>query len=315
MEQWMPGDLLVLRVGEKRSRAVPRVVWMGLTRGAVSLDQFLGGPSVLRGAAVVRTSGVQSVEDWRLESLREILIGASVYSESHQGLLTVTQFTHQSVFSAPRCRDALSARSAPLARARRNGYTMTDSHFQDAMNWSLGPHRRSGWDNRYFMDTKFSDFQTPEVLSIAIVGENGYVFYGERTDFSETRCSDFVRALVIPQFGRCEERAMNLAQLREELCDWIAGIPAASKPVLCYDHTVDLDMLRVLLSGRLPTDWRFENIRGQLDPARPSAYFFTVRWRAPRVARCACQCIRLRLLADDARPPMVYGIYGINSQP
>ncbi len=93
MEQWMPGDLLVLRVAEKGSRAVPRVVWMGLTRGAVSLDQFLGGPSVLRGAAVVSTSSVQRVDDWHLDPLREIRIGASEYSESHQRLLIVTQFT------------------------------------------------------------------------------------------------------------------------------------------------------------------------------------------------------------------------------
>lgn len=93
MEQWMPGDLLVLRVAEKGSRAVPRVVWMGLTRGAASLDQFLGGPSVLRGAAVVSTSGVHRVADWHLDPLCEIRIGASEYSESRERLLTVTQFT------------------------------------------------------------------------------------------------------------------------------------------------------------------------------------------------------------------------------
>lgn len=93
MEQWTPGDLLVLRVSEKRARGVPRVVWMDLARGAASLNQFLNGPSVLRGAAVVSIGGARLVDGWSLDPLREIRVGASEYSESHQRLLTATQFT------------------------------------------------------------------------------------------------------------------------------------------------------------------------------------------------------------------------------
>lgn len=93
MEQWTPGDLLVLRVAEKRVRGVPRVVWMDLNRGAASLDQFLDGASVLRGAAVVSTGGARLAKDWCLDPLREIRVGASEYSAGHQRLLTSTQFT------------------------------------------------------------------------------------------------------------------------------------------------------------------------------------------------------------------------------
>lgn len=93
MEQWVPGDLLVLRVSEKRSRQVPRTIWMDLTRGAAFLDQFLDGSSVLRGAAVVSIRGACPAEDWCLEPLREIRVGASEYSQGHQALLAVTQFT------------------------------------------------------------------------------------------------------------------------------------------------------------------------------------------------------------------------------
>ncbi|SDP81876.1 protein of unknown function [Ralstonia sp. 25mfcol4.1] len=150
---------------------------------------------------------------------------------------------------------------------------MTDTRFHDEMNWSKSPESRSGWGNRYFIDTEFSDFRAPEVLSIAIVGESGVEFYGERTDYSEARCSDFVRAVVVPQFGRFEGRAMILGRLRQELRDWVAAIPAASKPVLCYDHAVDLAMLRSLLSERLPDGWAFEDISGQLDVDRRAAYF------------------------------------------
>lgn len=93
MEQWTPGDLLVLRVAEKRARGAPRVVWMDLSRGAVSLNQFLDGASVLRGAAVVSTGGARLAKDWCLDPLIEIRVGVSEYSAGHQRLLTATQFT------------------------------------------------------------------------------------------------------------------------------------------------------------------------------------------------------------------------------
>lgn len=150
---------------------------------------------------------------------------------------------------------------------------MTNMRFQDAMNWSTFSESAGGWNNRYFIDTEFSDFQTPEVLSIAIVGENGMEFYAERTDYGEARCSEFVRAIVLPQFGRFEGRAMMLDRLSQELDDWLTSIPPASIPVLCYDHAVDLDMLCSLLNGQWPKGWAFENISGQLDARRRAAYF------------------------------------------
>jgi len=93
MEQWTPGDLLVLRVSEKRARGLPRIVWMDLNRGAASLEQFLDGTEVLRGAAVVSTGGARQSENWYLDPLREIRVGASEYSETHEAFLVVTHFT------------------------------------------------------------------------------------------------------------------------------------------------------------------------------------------------------------------------------
>ncbi|WP_321818863.1 MULTISPECIES: hypothetical protein [unclassified Burkholderia] len=93
MEQWTPGDLLVLRVSEKRARGVSNVIWMDLTSGAASLDQFLDGDNVLRGAAVVSTRRGRPVEEWYLDPLSEIRVGATEVSESDRVLLMVTQFT------------------------------------------------------------------------------------------------------------------------------------------------------------------------------------------------------------------------------
>ncbi|KAG8152296.1 3'-5' exoribonuclease [Burkholderia catarinensis] len=150
---------------------------------------------------------------------------------------------------------------------------MTEARFQDGLNWSVPSKGRSSWGNRFFIDTEFTDFEAPQLISLAIVGENGSEFYGECTDFDAARCSDFVRALVLPQLGRFREQAMPFDQLRGALRAWITGIPAQSKPVLCYDHETDSNLLRLLLDEPLPDGWALEDIRGLLDSRRRAAYF------------------------------------------
>ncbi|WP_408588778.1 3'-5' exonuclease family protein [Paraburkholderia tropica] len=126
--------------------------------------------------------------------------------------------------------------------------------------------------SRYFIDTEFTDFSRCQLISLAIVGENGDEFYGERTDFDRSLCSDFVRTTVLPQLGQIDRRAMPFAQLREALRQWINGIPGQSGPVLCYDYETDLNLCRFLLGGPLPRGWRLENIAARRDLARRTSY-------------------------------------------
>ncbi|WP_321911989.1 hypothetical protein [Burkholderia cepacia] len=93
MKQWTPGDLLMLRVSEKRARGIPSVICTDLVSGAALLKQFLHGSKVLRGAAVVSTRRARQVDDWNLDPLREIRVGATEFSEDDCTLLTVAQFT------------------------------------------------------------------------------------------------------------------------------------------------------------------------------------------------------------------------------
>ncbi|WP_175720169.1 3'-5' exoribonuclease [Burkholderia anthina] len=150
---------------------------------------------------------------------------------------------------------------------------MTDARFQDGPFWSVPSKGFSSWGNRFFIDTEFTDFDAPQLISLAIVGESGSEFYGECTDYDTASCSDFVRAVVLPQLGQFRARAMPFEQLRQVAQTWIAGIPTTSKPVLCYDYETDLNLLRILLDGSLPDGWALESIRGQLDVRRRAAYF------------------------------------------
>ncbi|RQR45992.1 hypothetical protein DIE21_30155 [Burkholderia sp. Bp9140] len=150
---------------------------------------------------------------------------------------------------------------------------MTDTRFQNGPTWWVPSSGRSSWRNRFFVDTEFTDVEAPQLISLAIVGENGSEFYGECTDYDAARCSGFVRTAVLPQLGRFTERAMPFNRLRQVLRAWIGGIPTGSKPVLCYDLETDLNLLQFLFDGQLPEGWALEDIRGQIDARRQAEYF------------------------------------------
>lgn len=132
---------------------------------------------------------------------------------------------------------------------------------------------RSPWKTRYFVDTEFTDFIDCQLISIAIVGEDGREFYGERSDFEPSACSQFVRAAVLPQLGQISGRSMPFAQLHDELRAWLSAIPAKPKRVLCFDYQGDYDLVLDLLDSAIPSGWTCEHVRHQLDVERLERYF------------------------------------------
>ncbi|MEX3968191.1 hypothetical protein AB4Y42_39400 [Paraburkholderia sp. EG286B] len=99
--------------------------------------------------------------------------------------------------------------------------TMTDTGFHGALLWPLPAGLQGSPGNRYFIDTEFTDFQQCQLISLAIAGENGNEFYGERTDFDPAWCSEIVRAVVLPRPGQFAGRAMPFERLREALRAWM----------------------------------------------------------------------------------------------
>lgn len=55
---------------------------------------------------------------------------------------------------------------------------------------------------RLFVDTEFTDFIDCDLISIALVATDGREFYGERSDYDQASCSEFVRAAVLSQLGQ-----------------------------------------------------------------------------------------------------------------
>ncbi len=98
-----------------------------------------------------------------------------------------------------------------------------------------------------FLDTEFTNFVSPELLSLALVSEDGQEFYVERTDYSIDACSEFVRATVLPLFGRVPGAACTNEQLKKRVLHWLQHFP---EPVnVIYDYAGDRDLLTTLLSS------------------------------------------------------------------
>ena len=99
-----------------------------------------------------------------------------------------------------------------------------------------------------FLDTEFTDFVRPDLISLALVSEDGREFYAERTDYFETRCSDFVRETVQPLLGRVPGAACSRPELTDRLHEWFDMLPEPA--TIIYDFESDWLLLVDAILGR-----------------------------------------------------------------
>ena len=104
-----------------------------------------------------------------------------------------------------------------------------------------------------FLDTEFTDFAMPELISLGMVGELGEECYIE-VPFATARCSDFVRDVVIPQLGKDPHAFCETADLRVRILNWLQIIKRADPIQICYDSEYDWRLFVQALEGRMP-DW------------------------------------------------------------
>lgn len=99
-----------------------------------------------------------------------------------------------------------------------------------------------------FLDTEFTKLERPDLISLALVAENGCEFYAERTDYDPRQCSEFVREHVLPLLGRVEGAGCSRMDLTHRLRDWVAQF---SEPAtFVFDSPKDWHLLAVAILGR-----------------------------------------------------------------
>ncbi|WP_244158379.1 3'-5' exoribonuclease [Caballeronia fortuita] len=129
------------------------------------------------------------------------------------------------------------------------------------------------WERRIFIDTECTDIAAPCLISIAMVAEDGAEFYGEQAHVDRNVCSDFVLASVLPQLGADPTRVMERKALRDAVRNWMSTFTGLKqRPVICYDHPVDLQLLWDLIGGR-SAGWKEKLISSRIDPVKKEEYF------------------------------------------
>jgi hypothetical protein len=125
---------------------------------------------------------------------------------------------------------------------------------------------------RVFVDTEFTDFLDCELISIALVAEDGREFYGELSDFDTSICSAFVREAVLPQLGQRLECVFRRDDLRKALHVWLETFTQEVERWLCFDYGGDWELMCDLLEGP-PAGWQACHVGEFIDPVRLEAYY------------------------------------------
>lgn len=100
-----------------------------------------------------------------------------------------------------------------------------------------------------FLDTEFTDFAKPELISIGLAAIGAPDFYAERIDYPRERCTSFVLSEVTPLLGRFPDAACNAFELARRLTAWFDLLPESA--TILYDFEVDWNLLRAALGGDL----------------------------------------------------------------
>ncbi len=119
---------------------------------------------------------------------------------------------------------------------------------------------------KLFLDCEFTDFLDIELISIAMVSEDGqHEFYAERNDFAHAKCSDFVRAAVEPLLGQHPEAICDREELCRRLWAWFATLPREVQ--IAADSTHDRDLLWDAFGEGLPPnlDMKVFDLRPLID--------------------------------------------------
>jgi len=104
-----------------------------------------------------------------------------------------------------------------------------------------------------FIDTEFTDFVDPQLISIGMVAETGEEFYAE-LPYDFRRCSEFVREAVLPMLGYTPEGQVAEDDLYVRITQWLRIVRLGDSAVqICYDYQTDWDLFVKALGGQTPS--------------------------------------------------------------
>lgn len=105
---------------------------------------------------------------------------------------------------------------------------------------------------RVFLDTEYTDFIDPYLISVGMAAETGEEFYAE-VPYPEKGCCAFVREAVIPLLGRIPDAICSVDDLRPRIWTWLELVRRGGEEVeICIDDQTDWDLFADALDNRVP---------------------------------------------------------------
>jgi len=103
-----------------------------------------------------------------------------------------------------------------------------------------------------FLDTEFTDFLDPMLISIGMAADSGEEFYAE-VPFTDAGCSAFVREAVLPLLNQYPHAYCPLTDLGMRITEWLHIVRRSNEDVaICIDYQTDWDLFANALDNRVP---------------------------------------------------------------
>ncbi|HEX7649261.1 MAG TPA: hypothetical protein VF450_17825 [Noviherbaspirillum sp.] len=125
---------------------------------------------------------------------------------------------------------------------------------------------------KIFLDTEFTNFHAPRLLSIGLVADDGSTFYAELENIDISACSEFVKGVVLPKLEKLPERVFDSLGLYSELTMWLAQFEY-TKPVVCYDFDLDWELMVAALHMNVPSWLAHRNVFSRIDDLLKEQFF------------------------------------------
>jgi hypothetical protein len=127
---------------------------------------------------------------------------------------------------------------------------------------------------KVFIDTEFTRFQSPKLISIGFVSEFGEEFYAEMpVAYFEADCSDFTRQVVVPLLSQSPDVVFHHYDLAIKIVDWLEEIRNGAKVEICFDYEKDWYLFSNLFGHRPPSWCEKRNVYGDIHDLLRDEYF------------------------------------------
>ena len=111
---------------------------------------------------------------------------------------------------------------------------------------------------RVYLDTEFTQFTQPQLISIGLVADSGREFYAVMKRFPLKQCSAFVREVVLPIIEHWPSATLDRSELRQSLMKWFNE---STEPLeIVCDFATDAELLIALIDGERDPALRQFNI-------------------------------------------------------